>query len=420
MSAQNRYAGRSFEDQERYKKEWAGFRDEVKRRAYGNWDQVLMALGGSRLGPALDAQGRHVACPIHGGTDGFRVFKDFRLTGGSICNTCHDPKFPNTDGFATLQFVNGWTFGETIKAVAEVLGIAVPGGRDESSGVPAPNVFPIVEVVKESPEEVRRKDEYKAKRLVEAWSEAFAITDPRADVLRTYLRLRGITEAVGPLDDLRLHPGMPYFENKVNLGEYPTFLSLLRQPSGAPLTLQRVYLTPAGLKAPVDSQKKIMQYRSTSQYNGSAVRLDHDVGSVLCVAEGVETALAWRAMVGLPTWASCVAGLLETMVLPDSVQLVLIAADRDLPTRLTPKGRGLAAAETLAERVRATGRKAAVFIPPFGNDPNEPKKIDWNDVLASFGLQAARKESFITGARWAVRQQLKSFGLKWESANAHY
>src|SRR5690606_7438327 len=133
----------------------------------------------------------------------------------------------------------------------------------------------------------------------------------------------------GTLDDLRFHPAVSYWENGVDIAEYPAMLRLLRQPNGEPMTIERLYLSPDGRKAPVEKQKKIMPRRSTAEYHGSCVRLDHEVGTVLCVAEGVETALSYRAMLGLPTWATTVAGLMETLMIPSHVELVLIAADLD-------------------------------------------------------------------------------------------
>jgi len=54
----------------------------VRQRAAGRWLGVLEALAPA-LGPALQRPGRHVACPVHGGTDGFRLFRDVDRTGGA-------------------------------------------------------------------------------------------------------------------------------------------------------------------------------------------------------------------------------------------------------------------------------------------------------------------------------------------------
>ena len=60
---------------------------EVRQRAAGRWLDLLGALAPA-LENALHRVGRHVPCPVHGGTDGFRLFRDADLTGGGVCNTC--------------------------------------------------------------------------------------------------------------------------------------------------------------------------------------------------------------------------------------------------------------------------------------------------------------------------------------------
>ena len=87
---------------------------QVKEDARGRWERVLLALA-PPLKAALERTGKHVPCPVHGGRDGFRLFRDVADTGGGICNTCGS--FAN--GFALLMWINGWDFGRTIREVAE-------------------------------------------------------------------------------------------------------------------------------------------------------------------------------------------------------------------------------------------------------------------------------------------------------------
>ena len=89
----------------------------VKLAACGRWREVLTAFGFN--GDELD--GRHHPCPRCNGTDRFRAFNDVDETGGVHCNQCHNEN--NGDGLAAVQWRNGWTFGETVKAVADHLGI---------------------------------------------------------------------------------------------------------------------------------------------------------------------------------------------------------------------------------------------------------------------------------------------------------
>ncbi len=253
------------------------------------------------------------------------------------------------------------------------------------------------------------------------------ITSPEAEPVRAYLRNRGITEAMGPLTDLQAHPSLEYREKDIVTATYPALLGLLRSTDGSPVTVQRQWVTANGQKAPVENPRKIMPYRSTSKYNGSAVRLDHHVGAVLLVSEGIETALAVRSMMGLPTWATCVAGLLENLEVPDEVRILVVFGDKDRPSGIQkdgtyqhPMGRGYTAAQKLVERMRESGRKATGFFPPFEIPAKNPKGIDWNDVLKIYGLAEARRSHFIAGARNNIFALAEMLGLPKESLRAHY
>jgi len=89
--------------------------DDVKLAARGQWRDVLTAFGFN--GDDLD--GRHHPCPRCNGTDRFRMIDED--AGAVLCNQCFTEG--NGDGLAAIQWRNGWTFGETIKAVADHLGI---------------------------------------------------------------------------------------------------------------------------------------------------------------------------------------------------------------------------------------------------------------------------------------------------------
>lgn len=410
----------SAEDVADRKRRFDTYQKEVKRLAYGNWDSILMAMAGGHMQQAIEAGPRkHVYCPVHEGVNGdaFRVLNDFSLTGGTVCNSCG----AHADGFATLMWLYGWDFIQAVKEVGASLGLSYAGYTPE---VRASRVQ-VVEFKKkdDDPEKIARRDEHRAAEMSKLWSESYSLFDPEAKIARDYLKNRGIDRVYAPLDDIRFHPAVSYWENNVDLGEYPAMLRLLRQASGEPLTIERLYLTPEGRKAPVEKQKKIMPYRSTAVFHGSAVRLDHEVGTVLCVSEGVETALSYRCMLGLPTWAATFAGLMESLVIPPQVELVIIAADLD-PKRTDAQGnlvpgRGEEAASILADRIRAANRKAAIVMPPF-ELPDGMSKLDWNDVLQSLGIDHARTLPFVYKTRERVAQVLDEMGYQWESSHAHY
>ena|GEM_PF-3875092 len=66
--------------------------DQVRQHSRGHWLAILSRLA-PELAPAIQRLGRHVPCPVHGGKDGFRLFRDAPETGGGICNSCGVPGF---------------------------------------------------------------------------------------------------------------------------------------------------------------------------------------------------------------------------------------------------------------------------------------------------------------------------------------
>ena len=99
----------------------------VRRMAAGHWGMIFHALA-PLLDEAQTRAGKHVPCPVHGGKDGFRLFPDYAEKGSSVCNSCGCFR----DGFATLAWVNHWSFRETLEAVAKLIGVP-PIGADRYS-----------------------------------------------------------------------------------------------------------------------------------------------------------------------------------------------------------------------------------------------------------------------------------------------
>lgn len=84
----------------------------LKEQVGDRWLDLLRSLA-PELDEACDNIADHVPCPVHGGKDGFRLFKDAEETGGGICNTCG----PFPDGIALLMWANDWTFLETVRNI---------------------------------------------------------------------------------------------------------------------------------------------------------------------------------------------------------------------------------------------------------------------------------------------------------------
>jgi putative DNA primase/helicase len=327
----------------------------VRDRARGQWIWILGRLAPT-LERALARPGRHVPCPVHGGRDGFRVFRDCADTGGGICNTCGS----RSDGFALLMWANDWGFRETLEAVARDLRLdtggawTVPSPRREPAPAPAP-----------------RRDAQEAEAaLRRVWSETLDPRDPAAQPLQRYLRYRGIDAQPDPRV-VRFHPGLGYFDaDGRRLGIYPALVARVSNAAGRPVTLHRIYLARDGRKAPVESPKKLMT--PLAPIAGGAIRL-YPPGATLGITEGLETALVVRQRTGMAVWCGISAALLERFEPPPGVSLVVVWADLDV------SGAGERAALGLRERLSARGLRSVVHV-PRGPIPAGAKGLDWADL----------------------------------------
>lgn len=340
---------------------------ELKQLAKGQWANIFDDLfdGPENLNPlseAFAANGFHVSCPVHGGSDGFRLFGDFLDTGGTVCNSCG----PHKDGFSTLSWLLEKEFGtgafkETIRRVANWLRV------DHSQRVrperKALEFKPIVDPAKA------------AAKIREVWRSSLPLSDTAAE---KYLRSRGIPKMHLPTS-LRFHPGLQYWDakQKKSLGVFPCLLAPIKNKENKIVSIHRIFLTEDGAKAPVPDAKKMMAM--CDDIRGAAIRLQEAVGDTLGVAEGIETALAAHLISQMPVWSCVSAPLLELVEIPDHVTTVVIWADKDASLR------GDQAANKLADRVEKMGKRAIICIPTQAI-PEGSKGLDWLDVLIKFGM----------------------------------
>lgn len=342
--------------------------EEVKKQVQGRWVHILAILA-PHLKQALDRPGRHVPCPVHGGKDGFRTFRDVEATGGSICNTCG----VFADGFATLMWANKWDFTTALRAVEGLLGV---GESRVAANTPAAS----------APREQNSADA--ADRLRQAlnrvWRESVPVTDRRAEPARLYLASRGLAGMTLPSEVIRFHPSLPYYEERKEIGRFPALVAMVTSATGQPVTVHRTYLVKDGTKAPVESPKKLMPYPKDRKIVGGAIRLALP-GNVLAVAEGLETALAVIKGAGMPTWCAVNASLMERLDVPRGVKRVIVFADKDRASAQHPGGHGQESAKKLVQRLWASGVMAS-FVVPEGEIPLGQKSLDWADVLQKDGM----------------------------------
>jgi phage/plasmid primase-like uncharacterized protein len=333
-------------------------RHEVKQKASGNWDSIIVKLAPS-LASALERPGTHVDCPMHGGKMDFRVFRNVADTGGGVC-TCGT--YP--DGFSLIGAANDWSFKD---ALAEV-GRLILG--DKSVLTPR--------AVQPRKHDTAKEDLAIRQGLSALWQGSIAPHASAAEPFRRYLSGRGLKWPQN-IQGIRFHPSLAYYQDGILKGRHPGFIALVSAPDGTPVTIHRTYLTAEGKKAEVDAPKKLCPHPSDRPLMGAAIRL-FAATDTLAVAEGIETALAVTEQTGIPCWATVTAGIMAEFIPPAGVEKVLIFADRDRPSKYHPEGHGQESARILAERLWKSGIKAGVRMPPMPI-PDDKKGIDWLDCL---------------------------------------
>ena len=185
----------------------------------------------------------------------------------------------------------------------------------------------------------------------------------RGDLVDQYLRGRGIALEQFPAA-LRLHPGLYHRESQKI---WPCLVAKIVAGAGRFLTVQRTFLDPqtAG-KAPVDPPRKLF-----SSMRGGAVRLFDPGGDQLLISRGCRDACSAGLMLSswsLAGWAAISTSGLVGRSRARPLSPVVVAADNDA------SGAGLRAARALAKRLRATGCRVDIRMPPrIGSD--------WNDML---------------------------------------
>ena len=199
----------------------------------------------------------------------------------------------------------------------------------------------------------------------------FAASMPVAGTLAdTYLRDRGLTQG-SKMSALRFHPKCWHRDDGQTRSVLrPALIAAVTDGAGALQGVHRTWLAPDGQgKAAVETQRRAMGHLL-----GNAVRLaPHD--DILVVGEGIETMLSLVEVVpGLPVWAALSSGHLGAVLLPEGLQHLYIAIDRD------PAGQR--AAERLSARATEVGIAVRVLEPRLG---------DFNDDLRANGKEALRQ-----------------------------
>jgi putative DNA primase/helicase len=181
------------------------------------------------------------------------------------------------------------------------------------------------------------------------------------DAVSDYLMNRGIF--ILPESDLYLSDSvMGWADSERTISHVGTgMIGKIRDVEGKVVGLHKTFIED-GKKAPIHNPKQI----TGSKGDGGCIRL-FDVSHTVGLAEGIEDALAAKALYGIPTWACIDARNLEKAKLPLHIKTVFIYSDND------DSFVGQLASYTLAKRLKEEGRQVEVIVSRL-KDVNEDLK----------------------------------------------
>jgi putative DNA primase/helicase len=318
--------------------------DHVKREASGRCLGLY-----SQYGITVREDGRHGPCPLCGGTDRFRLDRDFS---GYYCNNCGPGDFINL-----IMRHTGLDLHETLKSIYNSLG----------------------GIMTLDPERNEISSEDAARSIKKLWGSANELSD--GDLVCQYLTSRGMEmshKAVEVLkSSIKYAPRCYESETKAEL---PAMLCKIVAPDGSGVSIHRTYLSPEGIKkASVSTPRKVMP--PIKSISGAAIRLMPPAKrGIIGVAEGVETALSAAKIYKIPTWSVISAGGIKSFVPPPEIKTVVIFGDND------QNFTGQKASYELAHRLFSEGIKCEVILPDLcGHDFNDELKIAI--VREEFGVE---------------------------------
>jgi putative DNA primase/helicase len=209
-----------------------------------------------------------------------------------------------------------------------------------------------------------RNDDWMRKRAADIWDEAHLIGGSPAE---RYLIARSIT--LGS-DALRYHARAPLGRGQ-NLERRPALIAKVSDDN-ALVAVQRIFIDP---HRPRRARNLGNPRRLLGRPGTGAVRLV-EPGTILGLAEGVETALSAMILLGIPVWAVLGNERFAHVAVPASVARLILLPDNDEAGR-----RGSAAGY---ERHQSRSRQVETLFPWRGLN-------DWNDVLRSEGEEGGRQ-----------------------------
>lgn len=295
----------------------------TKERLHATLPSLFTALGIS-----TDGRGQHICCPLPSHDDRNPSFRWDNKRQAWFCSC------GGGDVIALIQGIIGVSFPEALKWACAWLDGDLNTTLANIPAIPLKKANSAAVSVNENKE-----------RALKIWKEAKPLAGTVAE--RYLCEHRGITLSPLPLS-LRFHPRLYHKDSKQY---FPALVAAIQAPDRSLTAVHRIFLdATTAKKANVTNQKLTL-----GSMNGGAVRLAA-AGETLILCEGLEDGLTLLQATGLPTWATLGTAGLKGVVLPDTVQEIIIAADSD------PAGQKAAIAA--AERFTREGRKVRIATPP--------------------------------------------------------
>ena len=236
-------------------------------------------------------------------------------------------------------------------------------GIDDAEAGPKPSRAEVAAAIRRREEEAAKVEREKLAFCAEVWEGTLDLKD---SIAARYLWNRGLV--LDDCSDIRFHPAAPRrapwneHHDSRPLEPHPALICLARNGRADPRGIHATYITEDGKKAFGDRSRLMYGPMSGAALRTAPVTPD----GRLAVGEGLETAGAFSILRSVPTWPTFSTSGLKKFEIPPGVRRLLIAADND------ENGKGLEAAEELAERARSRC-EVEIHMPEITGD--------WNTVL---------------------------------------
>lgn len=187
----------------------------------------------------------------------------------------------------------------------------------------------------------------------DVWAATLPVVNTPAE---RYLASRAVAY---PAADLRYHRAAPTSYDGRSCS--PALVALARAPDGSPTAIQSTFIRRDGAGKAFGGASRL----TFGPLSGGAVRLTEPRDGILAIAEGVETALSFTLLFGIPCWAALGTSGLVNFDPPRGLRRLYVAGD--------PGEGGVEAARRLGQRL--SGQFEVVVSRP-ADGPG-----DWNDTL---------------------------------------